>query len=165
MTDGQNLVKVGMADLNVVGNSGILRTTGLGSCVGLTLYDPQTKVAGMAHVMLPSSDIARENQINIAKYADTALPVLVDKLVNMGASKRRLIAKMAGGAQMFAFAGSGDTMRIGPRNVESCKEMLKKLGIPLHAEDTGANYGRTIEISSENGILTIRSVQKGVKEL
>ncbi|MEJ8302563.1 chemotaxis protein CheD [Saccharibacillus sacchari] len=165
MTDGQNLVKVGMADLNVVGNSGILRTTGLGSCVGLTLYDPQIKVAGMAHVMLPSSDIARENQINVAKYADTALPVLVDKLVELGASKRRLIAKMAGGAQMFAFAGSGDTMRIGPRNVESCKEMLKKLGISLYSEDTGANYGRTIEISSETGILTIRSVQKGVKEL
>lgn len=165
MTDGQNLVKVGMADLNVVGNSGILRTTGLGSCVGLTLYDPQIKVAGMAHVMLPSSDIARENQINVAKYADTALPVLVDKLVELGASKRRLVAKMAGGAQMFAFAGSGDTMRIGPRNVESCKEMLKKLGISLYSEDTGANYGRTIEISSETGILTIRSVQKGVKEL
>lgn len=165
MTDGQNLVKVGMADLNVVGNSGILRTTGLGSCVGLTLYDPQIKVAGMAHVMLPSSDIARESQINVAKYADTALPVLVDKLVDLGASKRRLIAKMAGGAQMFAFAGSGDTMRIGPRNVESCKEMLKKLGISLYSEDTGANYGRTIEISSETGILTIRSVQKGVKEL
>ncbi len=165
MTDGQNLVKVGMADLNVVGNSGILRTTGLGSCVGLTLYDPQIKVAGMAHVMLPSSDIARESQINVAKYADTALPVLVDKLVDLGASKRRLVAKMAGGAQMFAFAGSGDTMRIGPRNVESCKEMLKKLGISLYSEDTGANYGRTIEISSETGILTIRSVQKGVKEL
>ena len=165
MIDGQNLVKVGMADLNVVGNAGILRTTGLGSCVGLTLYDPQTKVAGMAHVMLPSSDIARENQINVAKYADTALPVLVDKLVDIGASKRRLIAKMAGGAQMFAFAGSGDTMRIGPRNVESCKEMLKKLGISLLSEDTGANYGRTIEINSETGILTIRSVQKGVKEL
>jgi len=165
MTDGKNLVKVGMADLNVVGNSGILRTTGLGSCVGLTLYDPQIKVAGMAHVMLPSSDIARESQINVAKYADTALPVLVDKLVDLGASKRRLVAKMAGGAQMFAFAGSGDTMRIGPRNVESCKEMLKKLGISLYSEDTGANYGRTIEISSETGILTIRSVQKGVKEL
>lgn len=165
MIDGQNLVKVGMADLNVVGNSGILRTTGLGSCVGLTLYDPQIKVAGMAHVMLPSSDIARESQINVAKYADTALPILVDKLVELGASKRRLIAKMAGGAQMFAFAGSGDTMRIGPRNVESCKEMLNKLGISLLAEDTGANYGRTIEISSDTGILTIRSVQKGVKEL
>ncbi len=165
MIDGQNLVKVGMADLNVVGNSGILRTTGLGSCVGLTLYDPQVKVAGMAHVMLPSSDIARESQINVAKYADTALPILVDKLLELGAAKRRLIAKMAGGAQMFAFAGSGDTMRIGPRNVESCKEMLNKLGISLMAEDTGANYGRTIEISSDTGILTIRSVQKGVKEL
>lgn len=165
MIDGQNLVKVGMADLNVVGNSGILRTTGLGSCVGLTLYDPQVKVAGMAHVMLPSSDIARESQINVAKYADTALPILVDKLLELGAAKRRLIAKMAGGAQMFAFAGSGDTMRIGPRNVESCKEMLNKLGISLMAEDTGANYGRTIEINSDTGILTIRSVQKGVKEL
>lgn len=165
MIEGQNLVKVGMADLNVVGNSGILRTTGLGSCVGLTLYDPQIKVAGMAHVMLPSSDIARESQINVAKYADTALPILVDKLLELGAAKRRLVAKMAGGAQMFAFAGSGDTMRIGPRNVESCKEMLNKLGISLLAEDTGANYGRTIEINSDTGILSIRSVQKGVKEL
>jgi chemotaxis protein CheD len=72
---------------------------------------------------------------------------------------------MAGGAQMFAFAGSGDTMRIGPRNVESCKEMLVDLGIPLIAEDTGGNYGRTIELDSETGVLNIRSVQKGVKEL
>jgi chemotaxis protein CheD len=66
---------------------------------------------------------------------------------------------------MFAFAGNNDTMRIGPRNVESCKEMLKKYGIPIKAEDTGANYGRTIEFNCESGILVIRSVQLGVKEI
>ncbi|KAF6566761.1 chemotaxis protein CheD [Paenibacillus sp. EKM202P] len=165
MIEDKSIIKVGMADLNVTSNPNSIRTTGLGSCVGLTLYDPHLKLAGMAHVMLPSSDIAREGQLNIAKYADTALPELLERMLKLGAGRRRLIAKMAGGAQMFAFAGSGDTMRIGPRNVESCKEMLVDLGIPLIAEDTGGNYGRTIELNSETGVLNIRSVQKGVKEL
>lgn len=137
MIEDKSIIKVGMADLNVTSNPNSIRTTGLGSCVGLTLYDPHLKLAGMAHVMLPSSDIAREGQLNIAKYADTALPELFERMLKLGAERRRLIAKMAGGAQMFAFAGSGDTMRIGPRNVESCKEMLVDLGIPLIAEDTG----------------------------
>jgi chemotaxis protein CheD len=161
----ENLIKVGMADLNVVSQTGVLKTTGLGSCVGLTLFDARTKVAGMAHVMLPSSDIAREGTVNIAKYADTAIPELIARMEKLGASIMRMEAKLAGGAQMFAFAGNHDTMRIGPRNVESCKEMLKKYSIPIKAEDTGANYGRTIEFSCETGSLMIRSVQQGIKEL
>lgn len=165
MINEQSVVKVAMADLNVAGPGGILRTTGLGSCVGLTLYDPLLKIGGMAHVMLPSSSIAREGQLNLAKYADTALPVLVNKLKGMGAAQNRLVAKLAGGAQMFAMAGSGDTMRIGPRNVESCKEGLEQLRIPLIAEDTGGNYGRTVELDCTTGIFIIRSVQKGIKEL
>lgn len=160
-----SMIKVGMADLNVARQSGILKTTGLGSCVGVTLYDSISKVAGMAHVMLPSSDIAKEGNLNIAKYADTAIPEMIRKMQELGASIRRLSAKMAGGAQMFAFTGSSDTMRIGPRNVDSCKEMLKKYDIPLLAEDTGGNYGRTIEFDAASGILLIRSVQFGVKEM
>jgi chemotaxis protein CheD len=160
-----NLIKVGMADLNVAHQTGVLKTTGLGSCVGVTLFDNRVKVAGMAHVMLPSSEIAREGSINIAKYADTAIPELISQMEKLGASINRIEAKLAGGAQMFAFAGNNDTMRIGPRNVESCKEMLKKYGIPIKAEDTGANYGRTIEFNCESGILVIRSVQLGVKEI
>lgn len=160
-----NYIKVGMADLNVAKLSGVLKTTGLGSCVGLTLYDARAKVAGMAHVMLPSSDIAKEGNVNIAKYADTAIPDMIRKMEQLGASVSRMEAKMAGGAQMFAFTANSDTMRIGPRNVDSCKEMLKKYKIPLKAEDTGANYGRTIEFDCSNGILLIRSVQQGVKEL
>lgn len=165
MIEEKNIVKVGMADLNIASNPDAIRTTGLGSCVGLTMYDPQMKLAGMAHVMLPSSDIAREGQLNIAKYADTALPELLERMLKVGAERRRIIAKMAGGSQMFAFAGTGDTMRIGPRNVESCREMLIKLGIPLLGEDTGGSYGRTIELNCATGVLNIRSVQKGVKEL
>jgi chemotaxis protein CheD len=160
-----NFVKVAMADLNVVQLTGILKTTGLGSCVGITLFDSKAKIAGMAHVMLPSSDIAKEGTLNVAKYADTAIPEMIKKMVALGALVRRLEAKMAGGAQMFAFSGQGDAMRIGPRNVESCKELLLKFDIPLKAEDTGGSYGRTIEFNCDTGILLIRSVQHGSKEL
>lgn len=160
-----HIIKVGMADLNVAHLTGVLKTTGLGSCVGLALFDSRAKVAGMAHIMLPSSEIAREGSLNVAKYADTAIPELISRMAALGAFVHRLEAKLAGGAQMFAFAGNHDTMRIGPRNVESCKEMLKKHSIPIKAEDTGANFGRTIEFDCETGILLIRSVQQGVKQL
>ena len=119
----------------------------------------------MAHIMLPSSDIAREGQLNIAKYADTAVPELVRRLQSKGASLHRMVAKMAGGAQMFAFMGGTDTMRIGPRNVEATKHELDRFSIRLLSEDTGGNYGRTVELYSHNGIFLIRSVQHGVKEI
>ncbi|SCW42581.1 chemotaxis protein CheD [Paenibacillus tianmuensis] len=160
-----NLIKVGMADLNVAHLTGVLKTTGLGSCVGVTLFDAKAKVAGMAHVMLPTSDIAREGKLNIAKYADTAIPEMIRQMEDLGAQVKRMVAKMAGGAQMFAFGSQSDTMRIGPRNVESCKEMLSRYQISIIAEDTGGNYGRTIEFDCESGMLMIRSVQHGVKEL
>lgn len=165
MIEEQSVIKVGMADLNVGSRESIIRTTGLGSCVGVTLFDPHQKVAGMAHVMLPSSEIAKEGQLNIAKYADTAIPELLLKLLALGAKRSHIVSKMAGGSQMFAFASGNDTMRIGPRNVESCKLALHQLDIPLIGEDTGGSYGRTIEISAATGILHIRSVQKGVKEI
>lgn len=159
-----NVVKVGMADLNVAESPNKIRTTGLGSCVGITLYDKVSKIGGMAHVMLPSSTLSK-GEMNLAKYADTAIPKLIADLVGKGAAQRRLIAKIAGGAQMFSFSSSNDIMRIGPRNVEACKEALKLAGIPLYKEDTGGNWGRTIEIDCLTGILQIRSVNHGVKEI
>ncbi|WP_274651523.1 chemotaxis protein CheD [Paenibacillus humicola] len=161
----QHVVKVGMADLNIAADGAVLRTTGLGSCVGLTLYDGQAKIAGMVHVMLPTSQIAREAEVKKAKYADTAIPALVELMLVSGAAAGRMTAKMAGGAQMFAFAAQNDSMRIGPRNVESCRTVLSKFAIPLLAEDTGGSSGRTIEIDSASGVLTIRSVQLGIKEI
>lgn len=159
------LIKVGMADLNIASNGESLKTTGLGSCVGLTLFDARKHLAGMAHIMLPSSSISRETPVNFAKYADTAIPTLIEKMLASGASMHSLQAKMAGGSQMFMLPGQSDSLRIGPRNVESCLILLENYKIPLLAQDTGGNFGRTIEISSESGILSIRSMQFGIKEL
>lgn len=158
------IIKVGMADLNVTTSPNRLRTTGLGSCVGVTLYDPIKHLIGMAHVMLPSSELAR-GPINVAKFADTAIPELIRKLEELGALRSRLVAKMAGGAQMFAFATQSDLMRIGSRNVEACEGQLKKFQIPIVSQDTGGNVGRTIEIDSLSGILYVRTVNQGEKQI
>jgi chemotaxis protein CheD len=90
---------------------------------------------------------------------------MIAKMEKLGAALSRMEAKMAGGAQMFAFSNNSDTMRIGPRNVDSCKEMLARYRIPILSEDTGGNYGRTIEFDCTTGKLMIRSVQHGVKEI
>ncbi|ADH99275.1 chemotaxis protein CheD [Salisediminibacterium selenitireducens] len=157
-----NVIKVGMADLNVVKPPDTIRTSGLGSCVGVIIYDERAKVAGMAHVMLPDSSYARNDKINRAKYADTAMEDLVDRVVAIGASKTRLKAKLAGGAQMFNFSSSNEAMRIGPRNAEAVKEHLKIYRIPVIYEDTGGSSGRTIEFDPESSELEIRTVNKGV---
>jgi chemotaxis protein CheD len=159
-----NIIKVGMADLNVASSPDRIRTTGLGSCVGVTLFDGVTKIGGMAHIMLPSSTLGK-GEINFAKYADTAIPKLIDTMVKLGANRRRIVAKLAGGSQMFAFSSSSDIMRIGPRNVEACEEALKKENIRVLSHDTGGNWGRTIEMDCFTGVLNIRTVNQGVKEI
>ena len=164
----ENMIKVGMADLAVCKYPDALTTLGLGSCVGIALYDPVTKVSGLAHIMLPDSTKIKNNQ-NIAKFADTGIEELIKQMIKIGASKTRLVAKIAGGAQMFAFKTStsqaNDMMQVGARNVEAVKAVLKKEGIRLLAEDTGLNYGRTIEFYSENGQLLIKRVGKVSKTI
>lgn len=159
-----NVIKVGMADLQSSRHPCILTTLGLGSCVGIALYDPGRKIAGLAHIMLPSSMQARNNS-NIAKFADTAVVKLVDDMVKLGALKMQIVARLAGGAQMFSFSDASEMMRIGTRNIAAAKEVLDLLKIPIRAEDTGGNYGRTIEINSENGKLLIKTIGHGLKEI
>ncbi len=159
-----NLIKVGMADLQSARHPCLITTLGLGSCVGIALYEPVKKVVGLAHIMLPSSKHARNN-INIAKFADTAIFKLVDDMAALGAAKSKIVAKLAGGAQMFSFNDTSEIMRIGMRNVIASKVVLGQLKIPILAEDTGGNYGRTIVLNSENGMLTIKTIGHGVKEI
>ena len=151
------MVKVGMADLNICHSPDAITTLGLGSCVGVALYDKNTKTAGLVHVMLPDSTKVRQNQ-NRAKFADTGIDYLIELLEKEGAKKSSLTAKIAGGAQMFAFSSSNDMLRVGERNVEAVKDKLKKLGIRVLAEDTGLNYGRTVEFYPETGDFIIKSV-------
>lgn len=159
-----NTIKVGMADANVCKPPDVITTLGLGSCVGIVLYDPVKKIAGLVHIMLPDSTKIINNS-NKFKFADTGIDTIIQDMANLGAIKRNLVAKIAGGAQMFSFSNNLEMMRIGERNVEATKDKLKELGIPLLAEDTGANYGRTIEFNPETGLLHIKSVGKEIKIL
>ena len=157
-----NMIKVGMADLKSCKLPDALTTLGLGSCVGIVLYDPVSKVSGLAHVMLPDSTKITNNS-NIAKFADTAIDQLIKDMVKLGALPSRLVSKIAGGAQMFSFSSKNELMRIGDRNVEATKAKLQKLKIPILAEETGKNYGRTIEFYSETGDLKIKTIGKDIK--
>ena len=157
----ENMIKVGMADLNTAVSPNALTTLGLGSCVGIVLFDPTKKIGGMAHVMLPDSTKIRNNE-NKAKFADTGIDLLLSKMLSLGASKERLIAKLAGGAQMFALKSELEFMNVGKRNVEASKQRLKELKIPIIAEDTGLNYGRTIEFYTQTGELIIKAVGKQI---
>ncbi|WP_042144791.1 chemotaxis protein CheD [Paucisalibacillus sp. EB02] len=157
----QSIVKVGIADLNVVTAPDMIRTSGLGSCVGVVLYNIQKETAGMAHVMLPDSSLGKQASLNKYKYADTAIDILVDRLCSKGIRKSQLKAKLAGGAQMFQINTANDIMRIGKRNVEAVLQKLEEHKIPVESSDVGGNYGRTIEFNPQTGKLKIRTITKG----
>lgn len=154
------IIKVGMADLKTCKSPDGVTTLGLGSCVGIALRDPVTKIGGLAHIMLPDSSVIRNSQQNIAKFADTGIDELIRQMERLGANRSRLVAKIAGGAMMFNFQGKSDMMQVGDRNVQATKEKLKHLNIRILAEDTGANYGRTVTFFPETGDFHIRSVGK-----
>ena len=155
------VIVVGMADLKVAKNPDILTTLGLGSCVGITLYDKTQKIGGLAHVMLPTYK-GFEGQ-NIAKFADSAIIELVNQLSRIGASRKLLVAKIAGGAHMFGNTQNNDMLKIGERNAAASLAILKQLGIPVQANDTGGTHGRTIELYTDSGSLKIRTVGAGEK--
>lgn len=158
------LIKVGMADYKIGRNPDSLISYGLGSCVGIALFDSTNKIGGLAHIMLPDSTQARSAE-NPAKFANTALPLMLDEMLKMGAMKSRITAKIAGGSQMFTFANATDVMRVGERNVEAVKILLKGLDIRIIADDTGGNYGRTVELKLDTGVYRVKTIAKGEKEL
>lgn len=159
-----DLIRVGMADYKVGQSPATLISYGLGSCIGVSLYDPQTKIGGLLHIMLPDSTQARASD-NPAKFADTGFPLMLKDVLKLGASQSRLVAKIAGGAQMFAFANATDIMRVGARNAEAVKKILKDNRIRLIAEDTGGTYGRTVSIDLTNGAYKVKTIDKGEKEI
>jgi len=155
------IIKVGMADLKTCLPPNGITTLGLGSCVGIALRDKNSKVGGLAHIMLPDSTVIA-NQTNVAKFADTGIIELIKQMEKLGAVKRNIVAKIAGGATMFAMS-SRTNLNVGERNVEAVKAKLKELGIPILAEDTGLNYGRTVIFYPETGDYVIKAVGKPEK--
>ncbi|MCR5024549.1 MAG: chemotaxis protein CheD [Lachnospiraceae bacterium] len=158
------LIKVGMADLKLCPKGQGITTLGLGSCVGVAIRDTATKDGGLAHVMLPDSTAIRSNQ-NIAKFADTGVKELVRLMEAQGGKRSRFTAKIAGGAKMFSFSNNTALVNVGDRNVEAVKKVLAELKIPILAQDTGLNFGRTVEFFPETGDYVIKAVGKPVKTI
>lgn len=149
--------RVGMADAKAAEGTDSLLTLGLGSCVGVALYDAKSKIAGLAHIMLPAYN--GRGTPAPAKFADTGIPHLLAIMHNLGAERKRICAKLAGGAQMFATHSVSDSIRVGPRNIEAVTHTLEELGIPVIATAVGGNFGRTIELFCEDGRVSVRSAQ------
>ena len=150
---------VGVAEYAVSGNGTTLVTSGLGSCVAVGVTDGAT-VAGLVHVMLPSTDDRSAD--NPAKFADTGVETLVRALVASNANPADLFSKIAGGSEMITFRSQGRS--IGERNVEAVRDALEGVGVPLMAEDVGGTEGRTVEFSS-SGDLVVRSADAGERTL
>ncbi|NLZ28092.1 MAG: chemotaxis protein CheD [Firmicutes bacterium] len=160
------ILKVKIADLAVLKSAGILITVGLGSCVGIALYDRQARVAGLAHVLLYDSRCFSRrgsSEPNPAKYADTAIPVLIDRMELAGADRKKIWAKISGGSQLFDL--NKTAIRIGDKNVEMVKRTLKECSIPLIAEDTGGSCGRTMRMEVETGRVYITTIGREEKIL
>lgn len=157
-------VRVGIADLKITNTPNKIMTVGLGSCIGIVMYDNTMEHGGLAHIMLPDSS-QFSNINNPLKFADLAIPILIDELIKMGATKNSLKAKIAGGASMFNFSDKNVVMDIGNRNIISVKETLKKCSIPLVSEDVGGNKGRTIIYNTLSGTLMVRTVGLPIKEI
>ncbi len=157
-------VKVGIADLNLVSSPDKIMTIGLGSCIGIALYDKRCKLAGLSHIMLPDSTQFK-NVTNPMKFADLAIPLLIKKMEAKGCEKRNLMAKIAGGASMFSFSDKSMVGDIGKRNIQAVKKSLSEERIQIIAEDVGGNKGRTMILDALDGKVTLKIVGIGIVEL
>jgi chemotaxis protein CheD len=178
-------IKVGVAEYAAADGAATLVTSGLGSCVGIALVDTDAEVTGLAHAMLPEADgraaeadgRARTGGTDGAepaatdggdslprgKYVDTAVPALLDAMVEEGADPERIEARLAGGSAMFDFS-SGDG-GVGERNVAAAKAVLDEYGIPVIATDVGGDYGRSLTLESPSGSLSVRRAHGDTKEI
>ncbi len=155
-------IQVGIADYKVTNSPHRLITLGLGSCVGVVLYDSVAKVGGLLHIMLPDST-QFNNVTKPAKFADTGIPLMIDHIKRQGGNPHRLTAKLAGGAQMFSGLDEKFVLNIGQRNAAMVREILHKIGIRVLAEELGGNRGRTMIFDTANGQVTIRTIGSPLK--
>lgn len=160
-----NRQAVGIGQLAISNDPGVVLVAyGLGSCVGIAVYDPATATAGLAHVLLPESDGHVADPVEPARYGDMAVEALLTAMNLSGAQGNRLVVKLAGGASVLGQANS-PTFRVGQRNTESIRAQFKQRGIPIAAEALGGNRGRTLELHPETGKVFIRIAASSAVEL
>ncbi|MBN1942050.1 MAG: chemotaxis protein CheD [Phycisphaerae bacterium] len=148
---------VGVADMKLSNQSGdVVVTHALGSCLGVSVYDPQAHVGGILHVMMPVSSVNPDKaKLNPFMFVDTGLPAFFKKLYSLGAQKKRLIVKVAGGANLQN--GNSDRFAIGKRNYISLKKVFWKNGVLIQAEDVGGDKARTMYLHIDSGRVRLTS--------
>jgi chemotaxis protein CheD len=152
-------VMIGIGEFHV--GSGPMMTIGLGSCIGLTMYDRDLRIGAMVHIMLPESTGRADRP---GKYADTAVPLLLGKLADRGSERSSLIVKMAGGACMFEYFSNN--LNIGERNATKVRAVLAEQNLRLRSEEVGGKIGRTVAFyPDEGGKVTVRSADGAAHEI
>jgi len=146
--------RVTIAQVRIDQSPAVLKAYGLGSCVAVALYDPEARIGGLGHLLLPNRP--ETNALGSeSKYVDAGILEIVDELVQSGASQDRLVAKVAGGANMFETSYQTLIKSIGARNARSARETLTSLGIPILSEEVGGNRGRTVEFDLATGNMMV----------
>ncbi len=141
----------------------VLTCLGLGSCIGVSMHDPVAKIAGMAHIVLPSSDGRPER--TGGKYADTGIPLLLEMMLKRGAIKSRVVVKIAGGAQISKAKGLGDAFQIGERNNDAVRAVLDANFMKIKGSDTGGHHGRTLRFYLDTGQTLVTTAGKEIQEI
>lgn len=160
----KNDIRVGIADAKIISAPDSIMTIGLGSCVGIALHDTVKKITALIHIMLPDSH-AFKKVTNPYKFADLAIPLILEEMIKRGCAKRNLVAKIAGGASMFKFSEQSINSDIGNRNIEAVKKAITREGITVASEDVGGSKGRSMFVEAETGRVLIRTVGEGTKEI
>jgi chemotaxis protein CheD len=160
---GRELV-VKVADLRSGLGNDTLVTVGLGSCVAIMLHDPEARVGGLAHILLPSPALSRRDS-NPAKVPQTAIPRLMELMLAEGAKPQRITARLAGGASMFAALAPPGTIHMGERNLVAARQVLTTHGVPLVGESVGGDFGRTVRLRVCDGRVEVSTVAHGIQHL
>lgn len=160
----RNETRVGIADAKIILAPDTIMTIGLGSCVGISLHDSIKKITALIHIMLPDSK-AFKSITNKYKFADLAIPLIIDEMIKMGCKKQNIVAKIAGGASMFKFSEKSINSDIGIRNIQAVRDAINREGIKIKSEDVGGSKGRTMFAEAETGKVIIRIVGEGTKEI
>jgi chemotaxis protein CheD len=157
MTGLEGARAIGLGHWAVLQREGALACLGLGSCVAVILDDRDARVGGLAHVVLPTASLSRD-QSNPARFAETAVPMLIGELVRAGAVRGRLRARLVGGASLFGALTPPGTVQIGQRNVSACRTALSTAGIDVVGAAVGGEVGRSVWYAVHSGTVTVRSV-------
>jgi chemotaxis protein CheD len=155
--------RVRVADHATATGSVTISTVGLGSCVAIILYAKAQRTGALAHVLLPDEGLSRDRS-NRAKFATTAVGLLLEELAALGV-RDGIAARLVGGARMFAQLLPQSGINMGERNVQAARATLQAYGIPIGAEDTGGDFGRSVYFDVSSGRVTVRSLKGGDRDL